>query len=95
MFIPQLDATFSADRLVLVANLQPDMTQIYSAFHQLPPDPNDIAPYFDGYLGSHVSAWPEFRQLRGLFGTRHWVVMSWRAQTGLQLGNRLVMWIVL
>ncbi|OAX32345.1 hypothetical protein K503DRAFT_619049 [Rhizopogon vinicolor AM-OR11-026] len=22
-----------------------------------------------GYLGSHVSAWPEFRQLHGLFGT--------------------------
>ncbi|KAG2357412.1 hypothetical protein BDR07DRAFT_1490748 [Suillus spraguei] len=39
----------------LVANPQPDMTLIYNAFRCLPPNPHDIAPYFNGYLGSHVS----------------------------------------
>jgi len=58
-----------AHGLILVANPQPDLTPIHNAFRQLPLNPNDIAPYFDGYLGSHVSIWPEFRQLHGLFGT--------------------------
>ncbi|KAG1819693.1 uncharacterized protein BJ212DRAFT_1298131 [Suillus subaureus] len=50
----------------LVANPQPDMTLIYTAFCCLPPNPHDIAPYFNGYLGSHVSVWPDFQQLCGL-----------------------------
>jgi hypothetical protein len=40
---------------LLVANPQPDMTSIHNAFRQLPPDSNDIAPYFDGYLGYSLS----------------------------------------
>lgn len=44
----------------LVANPQPDMTLIYNAFRCLPPNLHDIAPYFNGYLGSHVSVWPVF-----------------------------------
>lgn len=45
------------------------MTLIYNAFRCLPPNPHNIAPYFNGYLGSHVSVWPDFRQLRGLVST--------------------------
>jgi hypothetical protein len=64
-----LDTVVSADGMFTVTNPQPDMTLIYNAFHRLPPNPHDIAPYFNGYLGSHVSVWPDFRQLRGLVGT--------------------------
>ncbi|KAG1896812.1 uncharacterized protein F5891DRAFT_1188141 [Suillus fuscotomentosus] len=52
----------------LVANPQPNMNPVHDAFRQLAPNEHDIAPYFHGYLGSHVSVWPDFRQLRGLVG---------------------------
>jgi hypothetical protein len=64
-----LDTVVSADGMFTVTNPQPDMTLVYNAFRRLPPNPHDIAPYFNGYLGSHVSVWPDFRQLRGLVGT--------------------------
>lgn len=44
------------------------MNPVHDAFRQLAPNEHDIAPYFHGYLGSHVSVWPDFRQLRGLVG---------------------------